>query len=55
MSQTSILKIILHSIKHNVSHQVKSKNNAILTLLFSLSENVPDWSTEVGGLNLVKE
>jgi hypothetical protein len=37
------------------SHKVKSKYSLRLNLSCSLSENVPDWSTEVGGLNQVKE
>jgi hypothetical protein len=35
---------------------IKSKViNYSFIILFSLSENVPDWNTEIGGLNLVKE
>jgi hypothetical protein len=49
------LKILLLNTKHNASHKVKSKYSLRLNLSCSLSENVPDWSTEVGGLNQVKE
>lgn len=54
-TRKKISKILLLNTKHNVFHRVKSKYSKIFKHLCSLSENVPDWSTEVGGLNLVKE
>lgn len=48
------LKSIFSSTRTHTSRRPKSKVLASITS-FSITENVPDWQTEIGGLSEVKQ